>query len=145
MNASTDTTKEMTEIAAPGPERDALNSPYWDSLAKGVLSFQRCNACQHAWLPARSECPHCLAGDWRWTPASGGAKLISWVVYHMSYHPAFANRLPYTVAVVELDEGPRMISNLLKPGDPESLKIDQRLRLVIEDEGGTAVPRFVLA
>lgn len=130
---------------APGPERDALNTPYWDSLAKGVLSFQQCNACQHAWLPARNECPHCLVDDWRWMPAAGGAKLISWVVYHLAYHPAFANRLPYTVAVVELDEGPRLISNLVKPGDPEALKIDQRLRLVIEDESGMAVPRFIPA
>lgn len=145
MNAPTDTIMEKTEITAPGPERDALNTPYWDSLAKGVLSFQRCNACQHAWLPARSECPNCLADDWRWMPAAGGAKLISWVVYHMSYHAAFANRLPYTVAVVELDEGPRLISNLVKQASSEALKIDQRLRLVIEDEGGTAVPRFVLA
>ncbi len=133
---------EKTEIPAPGPERDALNSPYWDSLANGVLSFQRCNACGHAWLPARSECPHCLADDWRWMPAAGGAKLISWVVYHMAYHPAFANRLPYTVAVVELDEGPRLISNLVNPSDTVALKIDQRLRLVIENESGTAVPRF---
>ncbi len=143
MNASMKTPAETAEIGAPGPQRDALNTPYWDSLAKGVLSFQRCNACGHAWLPARSECPHCLADDWRWAPAGGGAKLISWVVYHMAYHPAFAHRLPYTVAVVELDEGPRLISNLVKLGDLEVLRIDQRLGLVIEDEGGTAVPRFV--
>ena len=145
MNTPVNTLTEKTEIQAPSPQRDALNTPYWDSLAKGALSFQRCNACQHAWLPARSECPNCLADVWRWMPAAGGAKLISWVVYHMSYHPAFANRLPYTVAVVELDEGPRLISNLVRLGSPEPLKIDQRLRLVVEDESGTAVPRFVLA
>lgn len=134
-----------TDIAALAPERDALNAPYWDSLAKGVLSFQRCNACGHAWLPARGECPNCLAEKWQWMPAAGGAKLISWVVYHMAYHAAFANRLPYTVAVVELDEGPRMISNLVKPHDPEALRIDQQLRLIIEDESGTSVPRFAPA
>ena len=142
MNPPMNTPIEKTEIPAPGPERDALNTPYWDSLSNGVLSFQRCKACGHVWLPARSECPHCLANDWRWMPAAGGAKLISWVVYHMAYHPAFANRLPYTVAVVELDEGPRLISNLVNPSDTVALKIDQRLRLVIENESGTAVPRF---
>ena len=129
----------------PAPERDVLNSPYWDSLTQGVLSYQHCNACGHAWLPARTECPHCLAADWHWKPAAGGAKLISWVVYHMSYHPAFQYRLPYTVAVVELDEGPRLISNVIGASDAESLQIDQRLCLVIEDESGTAVPRFTPA
>jgi uncharacterized protein len=133
------------DISALMPERDALNTPYWDSLAKGVLSFQRCDACGHAWLPARSECPNCLVDGWQWVPAAGGAKLISWVVYHLAYHPAFANRLPYNVAVVELDEGPRMISNVVTGGSPAVLHIDQRLRLTIEDEGGTSVPRFAVA
>lgn len=70
---------------------------------------------------------------------------MSWVVYHIAYHPAFANRLPYNVAVVELDEGPRMISNVVQIDDPERLVIDQRLRLVFEDEGATAVARFAPA
>ena len=93
-------------------------------------------------MPARSECPACLADQWRWEKAGGGARLVSWVVYHTAFHPAFANRLPYNVAVVELDEGPRLISNVVGIEDAETLKIDQRLRLVIEDESGTAVPRF---
>lgn len=136
---------ENATVPVPAPERDALNTPYWDSLAQGTLSYQSCNACQNAWLPARSECPRCLAADWRWAPASGSARLISWVVYHMAYHPAFAGRLPYTVAVVELIEGPRLISNVVGIDDAETLKIDQQLRLVIEDECGTAIPRFVPA
>lgn len=133
---------EKIAVTVPAPERDALNAPYWDSLTNGKLSFQRCKACGHAWLPARSECPGCLAENWQWEQAAGGAKLISWVVYHVAYHPAFANRLPYNVAVVELDEGPRLISNVVGIDDAEKLKIDQRLQLTIEDESGTAVPRF---
>ena len=133
---------EAAETTIPAPERDALNTPYWDSLAQGALSFQRCSACGHAWLPARSECPACLADQWRWEKAKGGAKLISWVVYHVAFHPAIAKRLPYNVAVVELDEGPRLISNVVGVADAETLTIDQRLHLLIEDESGTAVPRF---
>ena len=136
---------EPADNRIPAPERDALNTPYWDSLAQGVLSFQRCSTCGHAWLPARSECPQCLAVDAHWQEAQGGARLVSWVVYHIAYHPAFTNRLPYAVAVVELDEGPRLISNIVGVADPEALTIDQRLRLVIEDEGGTAVARFTPA
>jgi len=126
----------------PPPERTELNAPYWDSLAKGNLCFQRCTSCGHAWLPPRSECPACLSDQPRWEKAGGGAKLVSWVVYHIAYHPAFKDRLPYNVAVVELDEGPRLISNVVGVDDAQSLTIDQHLRLVIEDEGGTAVPRF---
>ncbi len=135
---------EANTIPLPTPLRDALNAPYWESLERGILNFQRCKACGHSWLPARSECPNCLGDEWGWRPAAGGAKLISWVVYHMAYHPAFANRLPYTVAVVELDEGPRMISNILQAENAGQLQVDQRLRLAIENEGGTAVPRFAL-
>ncbi|MDE1949452.1 MAG: OB-fold domain-containing protein, partial [Burkholderiales bacterium] len=75
--------------------------------------------------------------------AAGGATLVSWVVYRHAYHPAFAQRLPYTVAVVRLDEGPRMISNVI--GDAAGLKIDQRLKLVIEAEGAVSVARFAPA
>ncbi len=136
---------DQLDTSFPAPERDALNSPYWDSLSQGALSFQHCNACGHGWLPARTECPHCLEADWAWRAAAGGAKLISWVVYHIAYHPAFQHRLPYAVAIVELDEGPRLISNVMGIGDAEALTIDQRLQLVIEDESGTAVPRFTPA
>ena len=133
---------EAAETTIPAPERDALNTPYWEGLAQGALSFQRCSACGHAWLPARGECPNCLGDQWAWEKAGGGARLISWVVYHVTFHPSFAKRLPYNVAIVELDEGPRLISNVVGVADTKGLKLDQRLRLVIEDENGTAVPRF---
>ena len=126
----------------PAPERNELNAPYWDALAQGNLAFQRCTPCGHAWLPPRSECPTCLADNYHWEKACGNARLVSWVTYHIAYHPAFKDRLPYTVAVVELGEGPRLISNVVGIDDAPALTIDQRLRLVIEREGGTAVPRF---
>lgn len=132
-------------LTIPVPERTEINAPYWDSLAQGDLCFQRCTSCGHAWLPPRSECPACLSDMHRWEKAAGGARLVSWVVYHIAYHPAFKDRLPYNVAVVELDEGPRLISNVIGVGNPTTLTIDQRLRLAIEDEGGTSVPRFALA
>ena len=134
------TTQENLAIAVP--ERNAYNATYWDRLAQGNLCFQRCDSCGHAWLPPRGECPACLSDQHRWEQARGGARLISWVVYHIAYDPAFKNRLPYNVAVVELDEGPRLISNVVGIDDPARLLIDQRLHLVIEDESGTAVPRF---
>lgn len=135
----------MTDSAAfPTPEDNPLTAPFWSALDQGRLTFQRCQACGNAWLPARSECPGCLAGEPLWVDASGDATLISWVVYHTALHPAFADRLPYTVAVVELVEGPRMLSNIIS-SDPEGLRIDQPLTLRIEQEVGVCVPRFAPA
>ncbi len=113
---------------------------YRESLEAGRLSFQRCRHCTHAWLPPREECPRCLRADWAWEEAGGAAKLVSWVVYHTAYDPAWAGRVPYNVAIVELAEGPRLISNILAPND--SLRGDMALRLVVEREGDRAVPRF---
>jgi uncharacterized OB-fold protein len=134
----------MTEtlLEIPLPQRDAQNGPYWDALDAGRHVFQRCRVCANAWLPPRHECPRCLQSNYVWEEAGGAARLISWVVYHTAFHPAFKARLPYTVAVVELAEGPRLISNLVDAGDPEALRIDQPLRLTIEREAGVALPRY---
>ena len=125
----------------PVPEMTELSRPFWDALRQGTLTFQRCQACGHAWLPARSECPSCLGDAWQREAATGNARLVSWVVYHQPYHPAFKQRLPYTVAAVQLDEGPRMISNIVG-AEAAPLQIDQRLRLRIENEGEISVPHF---
>jgi uncharacterized OB-fold protein len=124
-----------------GQSQEQVEAVYRTSLAQGQLAFQRC-ACGHAWLPPRERCPQCLRADFRWDPASGKARLVSWVVYHRAYDDAFADRLPYCVAVVELDEGPRLVTNIVAARDPEALRIEQPLLLRIEDERGTAVPRF---
>ena len=130
--------------AFPQPEPIEMGRPFWDSLRDGWLTFQRCDACGEGWLPARAHCPGCLSPQWTRERASGRAKLISWVVYRIAYHPAFESRLPYTVAVVELEEGPRMISNVVH-ADPQTLRIDQPLSLVIEQEAGVCVPHFLPA
>lgn len=118
-----------------------INEPYRDGLKAGKLMFQRCKVCGHAWLPARSECPKCLSPDCEWVAASGDAKLVSWVVYHRAFNEAFKSRVPYTVAVVQLNEGARMISNVVGV-DPSALKIDQALKLQIDREGEVFIPRF---
>ena len=122
---------------------DAVNRPYWEALAQGRLTFQACSSCGHCWLPARTACPKCLSRDCSWKEASGHGKILSWVVYHVAYHPAFADRLPYNVAIVELQEGPRLLSNVLC--DAEELQPYAPVSLIIEKEGDAHVPRFTLA
>lgn len=126
----------------PAPDATELTEPFWRSLAGGALSFQRCRACATAWLPARHECPACLASSWEWEPSAGTATLVSWVVYHTAYHPYFEDKLPYAVGVVELDEGPRLIASLLDP--PDRLTIEQRLSLEVCHEGDVHFPAFAI-
>lgn len=130
----------MSEM--PQPEVTPLTEPYWQGLAAGELRHQACGSCGHVWLPAREECPRCLADDVSWAASSGRGRLVSWVVYHQASHPAFADRVPYNVAVVELEEGARLITNIL--ADLSELRIDQPVVLKIEQEAGVSLPRFEL-
>ncbi len=86
----------------------------------------------------------CWKAEWQWTDASGRGRVVSWVVYHHAYHPEFKDRLPYNVALVELDEGPRLITNVVKLGN-RKLAIEHPVKLCIESEHGVALARFELA
>jgi len=112
----------MTDAA---PQRD-LVAEWQDALGRGSLTFARCASCGLAWLPPRAECPRCLGPDWSWEEAGGRAKLISWVVYHRAYREDLTAAIPYTVALVELAEGPRMIGALHNVPQPRA---DQPLQL----------------
>jgi uncharacterized protein len=125
----------------PKPEPTEVSRPYWDALREGHLVFQRCD-CGHAWLPARRLCPACLQPAVRWERASGRGRLISWVVYHTAYHPAFESRLPYNVALVELEEGPRLLTNMVDAN--ERLRGDATVELQVGWDGDVALARFRL-
>lgn len=129
----------------PAPEITHLNGPYWQALEEGRLSYQGCDDCGHAWLPPRSECPRCLGARWGWRKASGRGRLVSWVTYHIAHHPAFRDRLPYNVAVVELEEGPRLITNIVDPDKAGGLAIDKPVKLEIQRDHGVSLARFRLA
>jgi uncharacterized OB-fold protein len=127
----------------PLPEVTTVSAPYWEGLARGELRYQRCPACGHRWLPAREDCPRCLRHDPTWEVSAGRGRIVSWVVYHQAFHGAFAARVPYNVAVVELDEGPRLVTNIEAPS--ERLRIEAPVELRVRDEHGVAVARFALA
>jgi len=109
---------------APIPTITGVSRPYWDGLGAKELRVQHCSTCDHSWLPAREECPRCLAAEPVWQTVPPTARAVSWVTYHRAMHPYFADKVPYTVVLAELDCGARLISTT---ETPEKLSIDALL------------------
>lgn len=95
----------------PVPSEDA--APFWTHLHAGEFRVQRCARCDRLQHPPRTVCPACGSADHDWVPVSGRGTVYSFVVTHQAVHPAFEGHTPYVTVLVELEEGPRMASNLL--------------------------------
>jgi uncharacterized OB-fold protein len=123
-----------------------LNRPFWDGAAAGELRLQRCITCGHLRYPISSVCPACLSPDAEWVALSGSGTVLSYVRFHRSYHPAWEHRVPYVVALVQLDEGPRLFSNIA--GDDSAVEVevevDDRVEAVFEPDptGAVTLPLF---
>lgn len=96
------------------PEADAFTRTYWDAAAGGRLLIRRCGACGRAHHYPREFCPYCWSEDVEWEPASGRAVLHTWSVVHRNDLPPFGERTPYVAAVVDLAEGPRMMTEVVE-------------------------------
>lgn len=95
------------------PEADALTRPYWEAAARGRLLIRRCASCGRAHHYPREFCPHCWSEEVSWEEASGRAVLYTWSTVHHNDLPPFTGRVPYVAAVVDLAEGPRMMTELV--------------------------------
>ena len=117
----------------PNPER-GLVGHFWRAARAGRLEFQRCAACGYLRWPPAPLCPECLAPGGEWTAVDGRGTVWSFGIYEHVYHGAFRAEVPYNVALVELDAGPRLISNVV--GVPnEELRIGMRVWAVFEEVG----------
>ena len=96
------------DIPTPDPETQG----FWDAARERRLLIQRCNACGEAYFYPRPFCPKCWSEDVAWEEASGDATLYTWSVVHVNDLPPFNERVPYVAAVVELEEGPRVMTNI---------------------------------
>ena len=114
------------------PAATPLSQPYWDGARAHRLLFQRCRACGTAWHPPMPLCPECHSPDYDWQPAQGGGSIYTYTVVQHATHPAFTDQVPYVVAVVELDEGPRIVTNI-KNCPVADVHGGQRVRIVFED------------
>ncbi|OIK03951.1 Zn-ribbon domain-containing OB-fold protein [Streptomyces monashensis] len=103
----------MSAVRHDVPETDAFTRPYWEAAAAGRLLIRRCGACGRAHHYPREFCPHCWSEDVTWEEASGRAALYTWSTVHRNDLPPFGARTPYVAAVVDLAEGPRMMTELV--------------------------------
>lgn len=87
--------------------------PYWQAARRHQLVLPKCDRCCNVYYPVGPVCPKCLSGNFSWTPMSGHGKVSSFVVYHKAWAPWLRSRVPYVVAQVQLEEGPRLTTNLL--------------------------------
>ncbi|OBK82109.1 DNA-binding protein [Mycobacterium sp. 1164985.4] len=99
----------------PVPEPTAVSAPFWAATREHQLVMQRCESCLRlVWYP-RHVCPHCGEFSLRWEQLSGRGVVYAVSVHHRAAHPAFADRVPYSVVLVDLDEGARIMSNVFGP------------------------------
>ncbi len=138
----------MTTNPAPSlpvPTLDDASAPYFEGLGAGRLMVMRCIACGAYRYPSRDRCDVCWSTETEWVEASGRATLHSWVIFHQVYHPGFADRVPYNVAVVELAEGPRITTNVAGV-ENDALRAGMPLQVTFETVAeGVALPKFTPA
>ncbi len=87
--------------------------PYWEALKQRKLKLQRCTSCHKSWFPIGPACPHCFSFDFTWADMSGRGVLHNFVIYHKAWTKWLEPRVPYAVVQVQLEEGPRLTTNLL--------------------------------
>ena len=120
----------MAEGKRPLPKPTPETQHYWEGAKAGELRLQTCNDCAKTYFPPRPFCPKCGSRSVKVVTASGKAKLHSYVIHH---RPAPGFDPPYAIAVVELKEGPRMMTNIVGcPQTPEALKLDMDLEVTFE-------------
>lgn len=126
----------------PEPSPDADSAALWKGLREGQLLLQHCEACRHVQYYQQAICRRCGSDDLVHRAASGHGTVHSFSVVHRAPGPAFKDDVPYAVLLVELDEGPRMISTYTG-GKPDDVTFDMRVRLVCEPISDTiSLPRF---
>ncbi len=137
----------MASLSAIGAEEigsRGTGDEFYAWCARGELRVRRCRACREWCHVPRLICPSCAATDWAWERVAGTGRVYSWTIVHRAMHPAFMGDVPYAVLVVELDEGPRIVSGLVGCA-PDALVMEMPVEVVFEASdrmGDRILPRF---
>jgi uncharacterized OB-fold protein len=129
----------------PAPVSNADSQPYWAAARERRLVIRKCLACSQLHFMPRYLCPNCWSDQLEWVDAKGTGSVHSYTVMRRASDPAFAHLVPYAVALIDLDEGPRMMANIVG-ANALDVKIGDRVQVTFEDRGdGAMLPQFTRA
>lgn len=129
----------MAEYRKPLPEVTPVTRPFWEGARAHRLLVQECRACGHRRFPPAPVCPECLSPTAEWVESRGRGEVVSWVVFHQVYFEGFREEAPYNVALVRLDEGVSLLTNVV--GIPnERLHVGMPVEVLFEE----ATPEITL-
>lgn len=134
----------MADVKRPLPNLKEYDTrEFWRATKQGELRYQKCDDCKTIVFYPRRHCTGCLGNNLSWHTASGKGTVYSYSVIRQSYHPFFRNEIPYTVAWIDLDEGPRLLSNIVGVDDPlNDVSIGQRVEVEWEEHEDVSIPLF---
>ena len=116
----------------PLPKINADTKEFWNGCKQHLLKIQKCGSCGFVRFPPSFICPRCHSTETEWISASGKGSVYSFTVNHVAFHPAFQEDLPYVVAVVKLEEGPHMLTNIVGC-EPAHVRCDMPVEIAWED------------
>jgi len=120
------------DYTLPIPTADEASEPFFRGAKERKLMLLRCTGCGRHRLPGRERCADCWSTNAEWVQASGRGKLYTFGIMHQQYHPAFAGAIPYNFALVELEEGPRLVTSIVDCPN-EELRVDMPVQAVFDD------------
>lgn len=124
------------------PAIDAVDEPFWEAARNHELRMQQCADCGYLWWAPGPACPECWSERYEWTELSGNGIVNTWVVFHRAYWPALEDEIPYIVAEIELEEGPRYLANVVEC-DSADLYRGIPVEVVFEEVAeGFTLPKF---
>jgi uncharacterized protein len=127
-------------LPTPSPE----SKRYWDGCRNHELWLPFCRSCEAFYFYPRDFCPKCFSWDIEWRKTSGRGRVYTYAIQHRAYHPAWQDELPYVTALVQLDEGPRLYTNLVGiDPDPTEIQCDMPVEVVFDDvTEEVSLPKF---
>lgn len=130
---------EAATIQKPLPEPDEESAPFFQGAMEGRLMLMKCSACGTWRMPARKLCDNCLSPEYTWEQAIGRGTLYTFSIMHQQFHPGF--QVPYNIATVELEEGPRINTNIVGVANGQ-LRVGMPLVVEFEKHEDVALPKF---
>ena len=116
----------------PLPEFRPETKPYWDACKRHEFVLPKCKSCGKIFFYPRALCPVCMCQDLEWIKASGKAKVWTYAIHYMGPTPAYKGEPPYVIAMVDLQEGAKMMTNIVNC-KPEDVRIGMDVEVVFDD------------